>query len=107
MRVIDKHRGGSGCRNSDYILHRTICCNSYCVEDDELLGPYLDPENLDRTFQLYVDAPCPLCGAAAWDMQEVSDLAAVPDAWRWATSDVAQQCVAAKLRHPCRKRLGV
>ena len=55
-RVIGKSncesRGGHGCSNSAYILHRTTCCNSYCVEDEELLDLYIDPNDLSRTLHL-------------------------------------------------------
>ena len=88
MGVIDKYRfetrGGQGCSNSDYKLNRVTCCGEYCVEDDELLDLYLDPNDLSRTFQLYVDAPCPFCGATTWDYNEVEELNDVPPSWQWA-----------------------
>jgi hypothetical protein len=94
MGVIDKYRfeerGGGGCSNSDYHLHRTTCCGGYCVEDDELSDLYLDPADLSRWVSLLRERsdtspfPCPLCGAAEWELVEVQELADVPDEWRWA-----------------------
>ncbi len=94
MGVIDKYRfekrGGAGCSNSDYRLHRTTCCGGYCVEDDELSDLYLDPADLSRRVSLLRDRadtgpfPCPLCGTAEWDLAEVEELAGVPEEWRWA-----------------------
>ena len=59
MGVIDKyrfeHRGGHGCSNSDYLLHKTTCCGSFCVEDDELLDLYIDPTDLEKTIQDHGD----------------------------------------------------
>jgi hypothetical protein len=88
MGVIDKYRfeshGASGCSNSAYHLDRTTCCGGYCVEDDELHGLYFDPADLTRHIDLWDTKPCPLCGAVEWELVEVSELADVPAAWRWA-----------------------
>jgi hypothetical protein len=93
--VIEKRqfesRGGHGCSNSDYDLLRTMCCGSYAVEDNELQDLYIDPADLTRWITLLYDpraeAPprCPFCGAVTWDTNEVTNLAEVPEAWRWAT----------------------
>ena len=91
MGIIDKtrfeRRGGRGCSNSDYALRITPCCASHCVEDDELHDLYLDPLDLDRTHQLYVDAPCPFCGNVEWNLLDVSAVDLVPENWLWATLD--------------------
>jgi hypothetical protein len=94
MGVIDKYRfesrGGGGCSNSDYHLHRTTCCGGFCVEDDELSDLYLDPSDLSKRVSLLRGSaddspfPCPLCGAGAWDLVEEEELSAVPASWRWA-----------------------
>ena len=89
MGVIDRYRfekrGGFGCSNSDYHLHRTTCCGGYVVEDDELLDLYFDPTDLSRRIDLWEPPkPCPLCGAVEWDFTEVEELADVPESWGWA-----------------------
>lgn len=94
--MIDKYRfessGALGCSNSDYHLKRTTCCQGFCVEDDELSDLYVDPNDLTRRISLLRDRtergpfPCPLCGADAWELIEVDDLADVPESWRWACS---------------------
>ena len=89
MGVIDKYRfesrGRVGCSNSDYRLHRTTCCGGFCAEDDELLTLYFDPEDLGRRTDLWdPPKPCPLCSAAEYDLAEVTELADVPESWRWA-----------------------
>ena len=92
MGIIDTYRfetrGGGGCSNSDYHLHRTICRGGYCVEDDELSDLYIDPADLARWVSLLRErsdtspSPCPLCGAAEWELVEVQELTDVPDDWR-------------------------
>src|SRR5688572_757209 len=94
MGVINKYRfetrGGHGCSNSDYRLHRTTCCGGCCVEDNELSDLYLDAADLSQRVSLLREpsdaspSPCPLCGVFEWDLAEVQGLADVPDEWRWA-----------------------
>jgi hypothetical protein len=95
MGVIDKWcfeaRGGHGCSNSDYRLHKTTCCGSYAVEDDELLELYIDPADLNKRVDLGYsprdgEPPprCPFCGAEKWDLIEIDAPSDVPEAWRWA-----------------------
>src|SRR5438094_899031 len=95
MGVIDKWRfearGSHGCSNSDYRLHRTICCGSYAVEDVELLDLYIDAADLNKSVFLgysprHGESPprCPFCGAEEWDLAEVEAVSDVPEAWRWA-----------------------
>ena len=91
MGVIDKyrfeHRGGHGCSNSDYVLHRTTCCGSFCVEDNELLDLYIDPADLGKATQLYNESPCPFCDSVDWNLSEITELSGVPHDWCWATMD--------------------
>ncbi len=97
MSIIDKYRfehdSGIGCSNSDYLLHRTSCCGSFCVEDYELSNLYLDPNDLHKTVSLLGASgddspwPCPFCGAKEWDLCEVQELRDVPDCWKWACSE--------------------
>jgi hypothetical protein len=92
--LIDKcrfeQRSAAGCSNSDYRLLRTTCCSGHCVEDEELSDLYLDPADLSKRvslLRLETDThpfPCPLCGTLEWDLDEVKELADVPDVWRWA-----------------------
>ena len=94
MGIINKYQfealSGGGCSNSDYRLHRTTCCGTYCVEDDELSDLYLDSADLSRRVSLLQERsdtspfPCPLCGATSWNLDEVRELADVPNEWRWA-----------------------
>ncbi len=92
MGIIDKyrfeHQGNFGCSNSDYHLRRTTCCESYCVEDDELSDLYLDPSDLSKRISLLTTnypVPCPFCGSLQWDLaDEVLDFGMVPDNWKWA-----------------------
>jgi hypothetical protein len=94
MGVIDKYRfekrGGVGCSNSDYHLHRTTCCGGYCIEDHELSDLYIASNDLAKRVSLLRERsdtslfPCPLCGAVEWDLSEVRELADVPEEWRWA-----------------------
>ncbi len=95
MGVIDKWcfeaRGGHGCSNSDYKLHQTTCCGSYAIEDVELCDLYTDPNDLSKSALLGYSPShgeslpkCPFCGAAEWDLVEVTNVSNVPEAWRWA-----------------------
>ena len=88
MGLIDKtcfeRRGRKGCSDSHYLLHRTTCCGAYCVEDSELHDLYIDADNLENTIQLYYDSPCPLCGAADWELAEIIEPSVVPQKWAWA-----------------------
>ena len=86
-----ERRGGHGCSNSDYRLQRTTCCGAFGVEDAELQDLYTDPRDLTRSVLLTYDPrsepppACPFCNAATWETVEVTDAAAVPADWRWAT----------------------
>jgi hypothetical protein len=95
MSVIDQSRfsqrvGADGASNSHYILERTTCCGRYVVEDDELSYLFLDGTDLSKGFLTLYDPraseppTCPLCESPVWDLVEISDLAAVPQEWRWA-----------------------
>lgn len=89
MGIIDKYlfekRGAHGCSNSDYLLHRTTCCGRTCVEDNELLELYVDPDDLNRRVTLRGDVvACPFCGSVKWNLEEILDVADIPDEWRWA-----------------------
>lgn len=93
MSVIDNFRfearSRCGCSNSDYHLYRTNCCCGFCVVDDELSDLYFDPADLRRVSLLRertdtTPFPCPLCGAAEWDLTEIEELSDVPESWRWA-----------------------
>lgn len=92
MGVIDKYkfesRGGHGCSNSNYVLHRTTCCRRFCVEDSELADLYVDPTDLTRRMPLWRggedEFPCPFCGTLVWDLSEVDELDEVPSDWHWA-----------------------
>lgn len=94
MGIIDKlsfeRKGALGCSDSDYCVQRATCCGTHFVEDVELSELYFDPTDLTRRVSLWrasSDArslPCPSCGASEWDMEEVEELAAVPEPWRWA-----------------------
>jgi hypothetical protein len=89
MGVIDKYhfeaRGGVGCSNSDFSLHRTTCCGAYCVEDEELLTLYYDPAELTKHVLLNGGIPCPCCGSARWDLVEIQPTDDVPPEWWWAS----------------------
>jgi hypothetical protein len=93
MAIIDKykfeHGGGVGRSNSDYHLRRTNCCESWCVEDDELSDLYLDPTDLTKKISLLttpgVPIACPFCGSFKWGLSEkVLDVAQIPESWKWA-----------------------
>ncbi len=89
MRIIDKykfeHRGGRGCSNSDYHLHKTTCCGSFCVEDDELMNLYLDPNDLSKVVKLWGEIDCPFCGSKDWELKEILAIPEVPSSWHWAS----------------------
>jgi hypothetical protein len=94
MSILDKWkfetRGGHGCSNSGYVLQRTTCCGSFAAEDIELQDLYIDPDDLSKSVVLTYDPrsekppACPFCGRSEWDMIEVTGIADVPEAWRWA-----------------------
>jgi hypothetical protein len=66
------------------------CCGSFGAEDTELQDLYTDPNDLNKSIMLTYDPRserppvCPFCGAAEWDMVEVTSAADVPAEWRWA-----------------------
>jgi hypothetical protein len=79
-----ERRGALGCNNSDYHIRRTTCCNSCCVEDEELHNLFFDTKDLTKKVPLWNEEPCPVCGSAVWDLLDVDTCAAVSEAWRWA-----------------------
>src|SRR5215204_4472626 len=84
MSVTDKtcfeSRGGNGCSNSHYVLHRTTCCGSFAVADTALQDLNIDPGDLRKTMMLLYDPRaetpplCPFCHAEDWDFIEVADV---------------------------------
>lgn len=94
MSLIEKRRFESwskgGCDNSHYRLTQTTCCQTYCVEDDELHDLYFDPQDPAKRIALYQSLdvelfPCPICRAHHWDLISLDEMV-VPTAWQWAGS---------------------
>ncbi len=87
MGTIDKHilenSGARGCRNSDYNLVLTTCCNSYLVEDDELQDIYYDPEDLNKVIDITDQGNCPICDSEVWDYKELKEWPKEKTKWQW------------------------